>query len=114
MCGVVDQDARSQRVFRTPTHEPGEERAGIQNAIGNVRPIGAPEHSFGRRLDECARHFVRVLPIGIAGKAVGAGQLDPNLPRFRRLDQLAEISVVSYSFIRQVIRLGRNRRALVM
>src|SRR5882762_8857808 len=44
MHGIVDEDARSQYVLRTPTYEPGEERTGIQAAIGNVRPIGAPEH----------------------------------------------------------------------
>src|SRR5258708_30388356 len=80
MSGVVHEDARSQYVLGTPTREPGEERAGIQAAIGNVRPIGAPEHSFGRRLDEGLRHFVRVVPIGTVGKAVWTGQLDPDLP----------------------------------
>src|SRR6266851_1125651 len=93
MSGIVDKDARSQPVLGTPTHEPREERAGIQAAIGNVRPIGAPEHSFGRRFDEGSRHFVRVVPIGTVGKAVWTGQLDPNLPRFHGLDKLFEISI---------------------
>ena len=42
MHGIVDEDARSQYLLWTPTYEPGEERTGIQAAIGNVRPIGAP------------------------------------------------------------------------
>src|SRR5258706_4077144 len=90
---IVDEDARSQSVFWTPMHEPGEERAGVQTAIGNVRPIGAPEHSFRRRLDEGARHVVRVAPIGTVGQAVWAGQFDPHLPRLHRLDKMSEISI---------------------
>src|SRR5260221_4725194 len=40
--GVIDDDARSQHVLWTPLYEPGKERTGVQGAIGNVRPIGAP------------------------------------------------------------------------
>src|SRR5260370_32669315 len=93
MSGVVDEDVCSQYVLGTPTHEPGEERAGIQAAIGNVRPIGAPEHSFGCRLEEGSRHFVRVAPISPVGKAVWTGQLDPHLPRLHCLDKIFEIRI---------------------
>src|SRR5882724_9785284 len=93
MRGIVDEDACSQHVLWTPTHEPGEERAGIQAAFGNVRPIGAPEHSIGRRVDEGSRHVIRMLPIGIAAQAVWTGQLYPNLPGFSCLDKSSEISI---------------------
>src|SRR5258708_4795970 len=93
MSGIVDEDARSQPVLGTPTYEPGEERASIQAAIGNVRPIGAPEHSVGCRLDEGWRNFRRVVPIGTVGKADWTGQRDPHLPRFHRLDKIFEISI---------------------
>src|SRR5712672_3216999 len=93
MRGIVDEDVRSQLVLWTPAYEPRQERAGIQVAIGNVWPIGAPKHSFGCRLDEGSRHCVRVAPIGTVGKAVGTGQLYPNLPRFHRLDKCLEIGI---------------------
>src|SRR5882762_6407993 len=109
--GVVDEDARSQRILWAPMHEPGEKRAGIQTAIGDVRPIGTPEHSFGRRLDEGSRHFVRAVPIGTLGESIGTGELDPNLPRFHGLHKSFEIKFgqpITFLHVAHMIYADRN------
>ena len=81
--GCRTEFAGGRRV-RNPVRQQVEQSAGVAPAIGNVRPVAAPDHAVGQFLDDGARQRPQPLVVAVLGQAIGAGELHPAAPRLHR------------------------------